>query len=122
MKRSGVRWNRGMAQQESQHHGDPVVAAINRVLKTERDGVEALRRAEEDGRHRQSEARAQAAAIARRADNCITRLHAAYLQKIGQEIETLNAAASPGDPGQSHDRAALAEAARRVAARLTGGA
>ena len=110
-----------MARQEPHHHDDPVVAAINRVLKTERDGVEMLRQAEEDARRRQSEARAQATAIARRTDDCITRLHAAYLQKIEREIEALKAAHSPGDLTQSCDRAALAEAARRVAARLTGG-
>ncbi len=109
-----------MARQDSQHDGDPVVAAINRVLRTERDGIEALRRTEEDARGRQSEARAQATAIARRADSCITRLHAAYMQKIEREVETLKAANSPAAPEQSHDRAVLAEAARRVAARLTG--
>jgi hypothetical protein len=109
-----------MARQEPQHDDDAVVAAINRVLRTERDGVEALRRAEKDARRRQSEARAQATAIARRADTCITRLHAAYMQKIEREVEALKAASSPADAEQSCDRAALAEAARRVAAKLTG--
>ena len=49
---------------QTQQHSDPVVAAIERVLKTERDGVEALRRSEEHARDLLAQARAQAAAIA----------------------------------------------------------
>jgi len=112
--------NRGMARQEPKHHGDPVVAAINRVLKTERDGVEALRHAEEEGRRRQSEARGQATAMARRADACITRMHAAYLKKTDEKITVLAATNPPGDAARSYDRATLTAAARRVAAMLTG--
>ena len=78
-----------MAGQAEQQHSDPVVAAIERVLKTERDGVEALRRSEEQARNLLAQAHAQAAALARRAETCIAKLHAAYLGKIQQEIGML---------------------------------
>jgi hypothetical protein len=113
-----------MAGQHEQHHSDPVVAAIERVLKTEREGVETLRRSEEDAHRRLTRARAQVAAVARRADRCIARLHTAYLQKIERDIQTLAAshALSGAAADTSYDAAALAAAARRVAAKLTGGA
>lgn len=112
-----------MAGPREQQHGDAVVAAIERVLKTERDGVEALRRSEQQARDLLAQARAQAAGIAARADGCIAKLHSAYLKKVQHDIETLTgsgaASAVGGDGG--YDRAAFAEAARRVAAKLTGG-
>ena len=109
-----------MPRQPDPLHGDDTAAAIERVLKAERAGVEALRQAEERAQHMLAEARAQAAAIARRADRCISRLHTAYLQKIEREVAALNAArpaTSDGDPAYS--RSALQAAARRIAARLT---
>jgi phage shock protein A len=66
-----------MAGQHEQQHSDPVVAAIERVLKTERDGVKTLRRSEEEAQRLLTQARAQAVAVARRADRCIARLHTA---------------------------------------------
>ncbi len=113
-----------MAGEAEQQHSDPVVAAIERVLKTERDGVGTLRRSEEQARDLLAQARAQAAALARRAETCIAKLHAAYLGKIQQEIGMLvssHAAHSEGGE-DAFDRAALTEAVRRVAAKLTGGA
>jgi hypothetical protein len=106
-----------------EQQSDPVVAAIERVLKTERDGVEVLRRSEEQARDLLAQARAQAAAIGRRADACIAKLHTAYFRKMQQEIETLvgSHAASVDTDDRGYDPAALAEAARRVAAKLTGG-
>ena len=113
-----------MAGQHEQHHSDPVVAAIERVLKTEREGVATLRRSEEDAQRLLTQARAQAVAVARRADRCIARLHAAYLQKVERDIQKLTAlhASSGSAAGTSYDTTALAAAARRVAAKLTGGA
>jgi hypothetical protein len=111
-----------MAAQHEQQHSDPVVAAIERVLKTEREGVETLRRSEQDAHLQLTQARAQAAAIARRADRCISRLHTAYLQKVERDIQKLAAShAATGATPQAYDAEALAEAARRVAAKLTGG-
>jgi vacuolar-type H+-ATPase subunit H len=111
-----------MAGQHEQQHSDPVVAAIERVLKTERDGVEMLRRSEDEARRLLTQARTQAAAVARRADRCSSRLHTAYLQKIERDIQTL--AASHAAPGAGTDKAydtkALTQAARRAAAKLTG--
>jgi molecular chaperone GrpE (heat shock protein) len=94
------------------------------VLKTEHEGVEALRRSEEDARHRLTQARAEAAAVARRADQRISKLHTAYLQKIERDILKLAAAHDADGTGvdEAYDAASLAEAARRVAAKLTGGA
>lgn len=101
---------------------DDTVAAIERVLKAEREGVETLRRSEERAQHMLAEARAQAAAISRRADNCISRLHSAYLQKIDREVEALNAARPAPQDGDdpAYARKALQAAAQRIAARLTG--
>ena len=112
-----------MVRQTDEQHSDPVVAAIERVLRTERDGVEALRRSEEEARDLLAQARAQAAAIARRADHCIAKLHTGYFGKIQRDIQALTNAHVAGadhDDG-GYDRAALVEAARRVAAKLTGG-
>jgi hypothetical protein len=111
-----------MASQTDEPHSDPVVAAIERVLKTEREGVEALRKSAADAERLLTETRAQAAALARRADRCISKLHTAYLQKIDRDIQKLGAsqAANGVDPDQPSDTALLCAAARRVAAKLTG--
>lgn len=113
-----------MGRQQGQQERDPVVAAMERVLKVERDGVEALRRTETDAQRRVSAAREQAAAILRRADTCISKLHMAYLQSIQQKIQALaeSEALRSGGADDFSDRAALVAAARRVAAKLTGGA
>ena len=110
-----------MPRQADPQRSDDTVAAIERVLRAEREGVEALRRSEESAQRLLAEARAQAAAIARRADRCISRLHTAYLQKIEREVEALNAArpapADGDDPAYGRD--ALSAAAQRIATRLT---
>ncbi len=112
-----------MARQGEQHQSDPVVAAIERVLKAERDGVEQLRVSRQDGQRLLAEARSTAAVIAQRADARISRLHTAYLQKIQRDIQSLEADPAPGErTGHGYDRAVLEAAARRVAAKLAGGA
>lgn len=113
-----------MRRQQDQQERDPVVAAIERVLQSERDGVEKLRQTEKDAERLLTEAREQAAAIVRRADTCISKLHAAYLQSVQQKIQALaeSETLQSGMADASHDRTALAAAARRVAAKLTGGA
>lgn len=112
-----------MERQQDQQQSDPMVAAIEHVLKTERDGMQQLQRSQEQAQHLLSQARAQAGAIARRADVCISKLHNAYLQKVQRNIERLpRANLSSGEPtGNAHGREMLAQAARRVAAKLTGG-
>jgi hypothetical protein len=109
---------------QTDEHSDPVVAAIERVLKTEREGVETLRKGAADAERLLSETRAKAAALARRADRCISKLHTAYLQKIERDIDALaQAQAADGpDADKPHDASALSAAARRVAAKLTGAA
>lgn len=110
-----------MARQSERQHNDPVVAAIERVLKVERDGIKTLRESEERARRLLADARAQAAAIAQRTDVCIAKLHAAYLDNVEREIAALAPAAEGADGNSGYDRTALAAAARRLAARLTGG-
>jgi vacuolar-type H+-ATPase subunit H len=110
-----------MPRQPNSPQSDDTVAAIERVLKAEREGVTALRRSEEQAQHLLAEARAEAANVARRADRCISRLHTDYLQKIDRDVEALNAARpalSDGDAAVTPD--ALQAAAKRIAARLTG--
>jgi vacuolar-type H+-ATPase subunit H len=106
-----------------QQQSDAVVAAIERVLKAERDGVQKLQRSQDDAQRLLAEARAQASAIARRADACISKLHTAYLQKVQRDIDRLtqSAAAAGESTDKPVERAVLLEAARRVAAKLTGG-
>jgi len=109
-----------MPRQPDSPQSDDTVAAIERVLKAEREGVAALRRSEEQAQHLLAEARAEAASIARRADHCISRLHTAYLQKIEREVKGLNAARpATSDGDATHTRDALQAAAERIAARLT---
>jgi len=109
-----------MAPQEQQR--DAVTAAIERVLKAEREGVETLRSSEEQAHNLLAQARAEAATIGRRADACIAKLHAAYLKKIQRDIEALAGPAADAGGKAPYDQAALRAAAHRVAAKLTGGA
>lgn len=110
-----------MPRQKDPAHRDDTVAAIERVLKTERDGVAALRESEDRAQRLRADARAQAAGIAARADRCISRLHTAYLQKIEREVDALTAARPASTDGASaYDDDALNAAAQRIAARLTG--
>ncbi len=113
-----------MANQIDGLHSDPVVAAIERVLKSEREGVETLKKSADDAERLLSETRARAAAVARRAGACISKLHAAYLQKMERDIRTLTQAhaANGAQTGKPCDAEVLAAAAQRLAAELTGGA
>src|ERR1035438_5171295 len=101
-------------------HSDPVIAAIERVLGAERDGEARLRDDRQQAEGLLAAARAEAAAIARRAEARISKLHAAYFRKIQQDIE------KPAGPytvatelaHNPYDLAALSDAARRIAAKL----
>lgn len=112
-----------MARQPDHLQNDPVVAAIERVLKTERDGVVALRHCATEAQRLLDGAHSQANDIARRTDARISKLHAAYLQKVQRDLQYLTETAAAGDDLPTHelDSAALAEAVRRVAVKLTGG-
>lgn len=112
-----------MAPQQQHEDDDPVVAAIERVLKVERDGSEQLRHGREHAAQLLDRVRAQAAAVAARADACIARLYGNYLQKIDREIEKLaqSSELAGGQLDNAYQGAALDQAVRRVAAKLTGG-
>lgn len=113
-----------MARQQKHDRSDPTAAAIERVLKVERDAAEQLRHSRELAEQRLSQARDQAAAIAKRADTRISALHTAYLQKVQRDVASLvrSDLSSGEQPERSYDRERLVEAARRIAAKLTGGA
>jgi ElaB/YqjD/DUF883 family membrane-anchored ribosome-binding protein len=114
-----------MAGEQREADGDdPVVVAIERVLKIEREGNEMLRRSAGDAQRQLAEARARAAALTHHADVRISKLHTAYQRKVDQDISALEQshAASRPQAETPYDAAELAAAARRLAAKLTGGA
>ena len=100
--------------------GDPAVAAIERVLEAERAGNMRLESCAERAKQTVADARAEAAAITRRADERLARVHDHYLKRIGHKVETLKTASDTGAAAQGPvSDAVLAEAARRLAAKLT---
>jgi vacuolar-type H+-ATPase subunit H len=112
-----------MAGQQDHEQGDPVTAAIARVLKIERDGVQQLQHSQEQAQLLLARARAQAATIARQADACISQLHNSYLQKVQRNIESLaqsNLSSERAD--HAYDTVTIVQTAHRVAAKLTGAA
>jgi regulator of protease activity HflC (stomatin/prohibitin superfamily) len=108
-----------MARHYAEQNGDPVVAAMDRVLKAERDGVTLLRESQGKAERLLGEARAGAAAIALRIDGRVSRLHVAYLQKIQRDIDAMNTSNASHESGNAYERAALEAAAFRVALKLT---
>jgi regulator of protease activity HflC (stomatin/prohibitin superfamily) len=102
----------------SEQHSDPVVIAIERVLEAERAAEAKLQECRQQARDIVAVARDRAATIAHRADDRIATLHTAYLRKIGDDIAKLPHA--PQFLASALDPAALTEAARRLAAKLTG--
>ena len=98
---------------------DPVVLAIERVLQAERAGEARLRDCRAQAEALVASAREQAAAVTRRSDARISKLHAAYLSKISAEIANLPTPQAA--TCETVDDADLARAARRLAAKLTGG-
>ncbi len=111
-----------MERRQEQGQNDPVVTAIERVLKVERDGTEQLQRSHEHAQQLLSGAREQATAIGRRADACISKMHSSYLQKVQRDIERLTESrlSSGAEADNGYDVARLTRAARGVAAKLTG--
>jgi vacuolar-type H+-ATPase subunit H len=111
-----------MVGQQGQQQNDPAAAAIEHVLKVESDGVQQLQRSQEHAQQLLAQARAQAAAVGRRADVCISQLHNSYLQKVQRNIERLVQSTTLSEHADdAYDRMTLVQAARRVAAKLTGG-
>ena len=106
-----------MPQEHSRPALDPIVAAMEMVLEAERESERKLVdcRCKTDAII--AAAHERAAEIARRANARISRIHAAYLQKIEAEIGGLSQAAA-ADPAR-HDEAALIGAVRRLAAKMT---
>ena len=113
-----------VGEQRDTDRDDPVVTAIERVLKIEREGAEMLRRSADDAQRLLTETRAHGAALARRADARISKLHTAYQQKVERDISALKQSHAISGPRAEapYDAAELAAAAQRLAAKLTGGA
>jgi vacuolar-type H+-ATPase subunit H len=111
-----------MGRKEKDQQSDTTTSAIEHILKLERDSREQLRLSQERARQILSQAQDQAAAIEKRAGVRITQLHNLYLQKVQREVDLLAESSSGESPGGRYDHIALTEAARRLAAKLTGGA
>jgi len=110
-----------MGAPQSARHADPAVLAIERVLAAERDGEARLAECRREAKSSVAAARERAAAIMRRADARISMLHTAYLLKISGRVANLDVPGAPAGLAATDDRG-LAEAARRLAAKLTGAA
>ena len=103
---------------------EPVVVAMERVLEAERRLETMLQSCRQQANAVVAAARERAAAISRRTDARITKLHTAYLAKVRSDIASL------ANPAQAEsqilegfaDDAELSGAARRLAAKLTGDA
>jgi hypothetical protein len=112
-----------MAEQGSERLRDPVVLAMERVLAAEQAAEARLQDSRQQADARVAAARARGAAIGRRAEARIARLHTAYLQKIDGEIARLkNQQASASETSAPPNvESGLLQAAERLAAKLTGG-
>jgi hypothetical protein len=110
----------GSQAERTQQTRDPTVLAMEAVLEAERAGeirVEACRRQADAA---VAAAREQAAAIARRADMRLSRVHARYLGRLDAQAATLTSASAANDVADTRlDDAALVAVARRLAAKLT---
>jgi len=109
----------GATGRQQEPDSDPVVLAIERVLQAERAGEARLRDCRVQAEALVASAREQAAAVTRRSDARISKLHAAYLSKISTEIANLPTPQAA--TCEIVDDADLAKAARRLVAKLTGG-
>jgi len=112
-----------MAQRQIETDRDPVIVAIERVLEAERTAEVTLRNCRRQAEALVAAARERAAAITRRVDIRISILHTAYFNKISTEVAKLaDARKSTGEAiDGTIDGVKLAEAAQRLAARLTRG-
>jgi hypothetical protein len=105
--------------QQSEQQRDPAAFAIERVLHAERAADAKLLECRQQAEALLAAAREQAAAIARRVDARISRLHTAYLEKIDSAAAAL-ATPPPAATGTGASDSELAKAAHRLAAKLTG--
>ena len=110
-------------EQRDARRDDPAVVAIERVLKIEREGAELLRRSADEAQRLLTDTRARAAALARRVDARISKLHTAYHEKIQHDIDALKQVHAAREPQAEapYNATELAAAAQRLAAKLTGG-
>jgi hypothetical protein len=105
---------------EREQEHDPIVVAIERVLEAERAAERHLQECRQQANALVTAARERAAAIIRRADARIAKMHTAYLSKVSAEIAVLSHPSASGGEDRAFDDAELAAAAQRLAAKLTG--
>lgn len=98
---------------------DPAALAIERVLHAERAADVQLSECRQQAETLVAAAREHAAAIGRRVDARISRLHTAYLEKIDSAAAEL-ATPPPSGTGTGASDSELAKAAHRLATKLTG--
>jgi vacuolar-type H+-ATPase subunit H len=105
-------------------HLEPVVVAMERVLQAERRLETMLQSCRQQANAVVAAARERAAAIGRRTDARIGRLHTAYFAKVRSDIASLaNPVEAESEVLEGFvDDAELSCAARRLAAKLTGDA
>ena len=112
-----------MAGQQDQQQSDPAAAAIEHVLKVERDGVQQLQRSQEHAQQLLAQARAAGGCdseggLMSAFRNCTT----AICRRCSVTSRGLrNRRLSSEHADDAYDRMTLVQAARRVAAKLTGG-
>jgi vacuolar-type H+-ATPase subunit H len=99
---------------------DPAVLAMEHVLEAERAAEIRLEACQRQADAAVAAARERAAAIARRADTRLSRVHGRYLERIDVEASKLKSArAADAAADTGIDEAALAAVTRRLAAKLT---
>ena len=107
--------------QGSEQQRDPATVAIERVLQAERAAEAKLSECQQQAETLVAAAREQAAALAKRVDARISKLHAAYLQKVDRNIaERPSQLSASTGVGPITADSELARAAHRLAAKLAG--
>jgi vacuolar-type H+-ATPase subunit H len=103
---------------------DPAVDAIGRVLLAEQQARQAIAQAQTDAGHAVEQARAAARALSDRTERRIRRVVAAFERASAQRLAEIAAEAAAVAQPHVPDRgelAALEQAVRALASRLTGG-
>lgn len=109
-----------MLQEQSKHAPDPVVAAMEKVLEAEREAERKLAECREKADAIIAAARERGAEIAHRANARLSKIHAAYMEKIESEIGRLRRTAVAADAAAPrHDGSLLIGAVQRLAAKMT---
>jgi hypothetical protein len=109
-----------MSQDQEPHPPDPVVAAMQSVLAAERASEQTLADARRQGESMVAAAREESAAIGRRTDARMAKNHTAYMQAVQDRVSEVLASSDAAEKStDTGDQTRFAEAAQRLAAKLT---